>query len=535
MLGKPHTIPDPPTILGPSGPEFAGFENILKPASEYSRNARTRGSDSGRNSQGKALFSGAGTWFALSRVVTVRLAPGIALSCVLLVGCVSQFESRNQSALSAAEARVSPAAPMADEPAGRTAVVSSEFEGSLSGYLAFALQESPEVHASFEDWKAATAHIPQTRRLPEPIVKYGYFIKPIQTRTGPQQQKIGIAQAFPWPTKLSAAADAAALAAESAGKRFEAATLDVSSRVSAAYWRLWQIRRSRIVFEEQLVLVDQLSSVVRGQMIVGKATLADLGQVDLRVTRLSDQVATLAAEEEAAAALLVSVVGAPEHTPTPTAVEPPAVAPISEDDATLGKAVRENPAIAALSLMAEAKSEAERSAAAERLPSFNLSVDYTIVGSRGAPDDPQDGDDALLAMVGIAVPIWFGVYGAKEDEARAQGRAFQARANAATNRALGALGVQLSTLRDAERRISLFETTLIPQADTVYLSVLGAFQIGRSTIVSSLMAQRDLLDLQLGLIKAQAGYAIAWARLEQLVGRPLKHASPSTQSTDDGS
>ncbi len=467
--------------------------------------------------------------------MTVRLAPGIALSCVLLVGCVSQFESRNQSALSAAEARVSPAAPMADEPAGRTAVVSSEFEGSLSGYLAFALQESPEVHASFEDWKAATAHIPQTRRLPEPIVKYGYFIKPIQTRTGPQQQKIGIAQAFPWPTKLSAAADAAALAAESAGKRFEAATLDVSSRVSAAYWRLWQIRRSRIVFEEQLVLVDQLSSVVRGQMIVGKATLADLGQVDLRVTRLSDQVATLAAEEEAAAALLVSVVGAPEHTPTPTAVEPPAVAPISEDDATLGKAVRENPAIAALSLMAEAKSEAERSAAAERLPSFNLSVDYTIVGSRGAPDDPQDGDDALLAMVGIAVPIWFGVYGAKEDEARAQGRAFQARANAATNRALGALGVQLSTLRDAERRISLFETTLIPQADTVYLSVLGAFQIGRSTIVSSLMAQRDLLDLQLGLIKAQAGYAIAWARLEQLVGRPLKHASPSTQSTDDGS
>lgn len=467
--------------------------------------------------------------------MTVPLAPSIALACALLASCASQFESRNQRALSAAEAHVAPAAATTDGSGRPAAEVSSEFEGSLSGYLAFALQESPDVHAALQDWKAATAHIPQTRRLPDPIVKYGYFIKPIQTRTGPQQQKIGIAQAFPWPTKLSAAADAAALAAESAGKRFEAATLDVSSRVSAAYWRLWQIRRSRIVFEEQLTLVAQLSSVVRGQMTVGKATLADLGQVDLRVTRLSDRIATLAAEEESAAALLVAAVGAPEHTATPTAVDPPAVTPISEDDAALGKAVRENPAIAALSLMAEAKGEAERSAAAERLPSFNLSVDYTIVGSKGAPDDPQDGDDALLAMVGIAVPIWFGVYGAKEDEARAQGRAFQARANAAKNRALGALGVQLSTLRDAERRISLFETTLIPQADTVYLSVLGAFQIGRSTIVSSLMAQRDLLDLQLGLIKAQAGYAVAWARLEQLVGRPLKHAPPPIPSADDGS
>jgi hypothetical protein len=36
------------------------------------------------------------------------------------------------------------------------------------------------------------------------------------------------------------------------------------------------------------------------------------------------------------------------------------------------------------------------------------------------------------------------------------------------------------------------------------------------------MAQNDLLELELGLVRARAEHGIAWAKLESIVGRPVR-------------
>jgi hypothetical protein len=51
---------------------------------------------------------------------------------------------------------------------------------------------------SFETWKAAIEQVPQARALPDPKFTYGYFIREVETRVGPQQQKFEIMQIFPW-------------------------------------------------------------------------------------------------------------------------------------------------------------------------------------------------------------------------------------------------------------------------------------------------------------------------------------------------
>jgi outer membrane protein TolC len=63
---------------------------------------------------------------------------------------------------------------------------------------------------------------------------------------------------------------------------------------------------------------------------------------------------------------------------------------------------------------------------------------------------------------------------------------------------------------------------LVPQAQTVFESVLGGYQAGTSTVASMLLAERELLELQLAEFKAQADHAVALARLEALVGRPVR-------------
>jgi outer membrane protein TolC len=123
---------------------------------------------------------------------------------------------------------------------------------------------------------------------------------------------------------------------------------------------------------------------------------------------------------------------------------------------------------------------------------------------------------------GLSVPLWRHVYSANEDRAHSESRAFMARRDAAEDDAVAAVDTSLSEVRDAFRRVRLYRDTLLPQAVTVIESVLGGYQVGEVSLPSVLIAQRDLLELQIGLLKAEAAHAVAWAQLEELVGRKVR-------------
>jgi outer membrane protein TolC len=82
----------------------------------------------------------------------------------------------------------------------------------------------------------------------------------------------------------------------------------------------------------------------------------------------------------------------------------------------------------------------------------------------------------------------------------------------------------LADLRDAQRRIELYEKTLVPQAETTFQAVLGGYQTGRSTVAAVILAQRDLLELQIEYARARAEHARAWTALEYIVGTELSAA-----------
>ncbi len=89
----------------------------------------------------------------------------------------------------------------------------------LSDYLRYASLNNAELRAKFEQWKAALEQIPQAGALSDPKFTYGYFIEEVETRIGPQQQKFGIMQVFPWFGKIQARTDVAAAKAQAAKQR----------------------------------------------------------------------------------------------------------------------------------------------------------------------------------------------------------------------------------------------------------------------------------------------------------------------------
>ncbi len=455
-------------------------------------------------------------------------AAGVALLVALLgaVGCAGATERATRTELTQVDAQLAPLPAVegsdTSRPTGDEAPV--RFDGSLAAYQAYAFRHSPDLRATFEAWRAATYRPDKVRRMPEMMISYAGFIQGVETRVGPQRHKLGIQQWFPWPTKLRAAGEAEALAARSAQREFEAHALRIGAEVSAAYWRLWMIGQRRTIEEAEVELLRTLAELVRVRVEASAAGLSDLTQLNLRLTKAEDQLAGLGEEERAASAALVRSIGAPDGTATPVRGDPPRVGVPEEDPQILREEVAAHPRIEVLALLSGSQEERARASRADRYPSVGVGVDWIITGQALDPTMTDSGKDALIGMAALRVPLSVGAYAAGENEARAKGRMYRARALALRNHAVAEFERVMAELRDAERRLTLYETTMIPMAETSFRAVQASYQSGGASVAEILMAEREVLDLQLETLRARVAAATAWAALEELVGRPVSPA-----------
>lgn len=451
-------------------------------------------------------------------------APAL-LVCFALssAGCAARYEQSLHRDLSAARDRLA-------EP-GETSAPAPN--GSLQSYVVYAMAQSPELLAGYERWRAASLRISSARRLPEPMVMYAFYALPVQTRVGPQRHRVSAEQSFPWPTRLTAAADAQSARARAAQRRFEAQALALARQVADAWWALWFVRQAQGVEREQLEILDGLSQSLRARVETSQAGLGELAQVDLTRSRVDDRIAELAEAERSAEAALRGVLSAPVGMALPTPAEVPGVALPGEGADALMEAVRAHPFLLAFELMAEANESQAAAFEADRFPRFTLGVDWIETGPAQMAGVQGSGDDALTVRVGLSIPLWQESYDDMQRSAEAEAAASRADRDRAEDAALAELEQSLSDVRDSHRRVRLYRDTLLPQAQTTYESVMGAYAVGRSTVAATLLAQRDLLELALGLMRARAEHGRGWARLERVVGRQVE-VRPEVDVTASG-
>jgi outer membrane protein TolC len=328
-------------------------------------------------------------------------------------------------------------------------------------------------------------------------------------------------QSFPWPTAMSAGADAASSRARAAQRRFDAKALDVQRAVADAYWRLWLVGEEHRLKLEHDIVLETLAGTVRGRVRTGDASLADLNQVELGIARHHDHHGAHREAERVAAAELLRAVGVDSEGEAPRATDLPREGLPAESSDTLRRDALRHPRIEAAELMAASSESDVEAESANRAPSLLAGLDWIVTGNAPTPAPTDSGKDAVIVTAGLSVPLWGPSYRESMSAARAEGAAHRADQEAATLAAMAALEEALSAVRDAQRKIELYRDTLIPQAETTFQSVLGGYQSGRSTVAAALLAQRDLLELQLDLARSRARHARAWAVLESVVGRSV--------------
>ena len=191
---------------------------------------------------------------ALTKTGRIVFCNAFAGLMLVLSGCASTSERSSAQALKTEEtARSHEQAGGAASP--RKQLPELNEASGLNDYLAYAALNNPQLEAAFNRWKAALEMVSQARTLPDPRFNYGYFIQEVETRVGPQEQRVGLSQMFPWFGKLKLRGEAALEGANAAQQQYEAAKLKLFDEVKQAYYELYYVGRAICVTAENVELL----------------------------------------------------------------------------------------------------------------------------------------------------------------------------------------------------------------------------------------------------------------------------------------
>jgi outer membrane protein TolC len=402
----------------------------------------------------------------------------------------------------------------------------------LEEYVAHAAEASPTVRAAEARWDAAVEHASSVGALPDPVLTYGYFIEPVETRVGPQEQKFGLKQKLPWFGKLSSKRRAAASGADAAHERYRAARLALVDDVTLAYCEYAYLARAVEISERRLGLLVGLEEVVRAKYSAGSATYADLMKAQIALAKaesdleaLRDLRVPLSAALAAAAYLpdeqvLPWPAGLPEPRPVPTSEEAGAV--LAESNPELLASDHEiDAALATLTF-------AERS----QFPDLVLGFDYIVTGEAAMPVE-DSGKDPVIATAAINVPLWFGATRAAVKEAEAKRAAAVEMRDDLEKRLEARLEMALYRLGDAERKVELYGARLVPMARQSLGAAQAAYEAGSSDFDALIAAEETLLEFELSLDRARSDRAQKEAHVDRLLGRGLTVPAADTGAGDD--
>jgi len=387
----------------------------------------------------------------------------------------------------------------------------------LSDYLTEAARNNPGLEAAFNRWKAEEERIPQARALPDPRISYTYFIQEVETRVGPQQQKVGLAQTLPWFGKRSLRGETASETAEAARQQLEQTKLDLFYRVRSIYYEAYILGRSIDLTRQHQILLGNIEQVARTRFQAGAVPQSDLIQTQVELGKLEDRLQTLEALRGPLVAKLNAALNSPMNTTRPLPVTLAPRPATFTDDEILQQFKTNNPALKQLDARIRKEQAAERLAHRNRYPDVTFGVEYIDTGNALSPT-PDNGKDPVIAMVSLQLPIWMGKLKAAEKEAAYRRTAAESERTHRGNLLDSTLRLTLYHFRNAERKIDLYRDTLIPQAEQSMKVALQGFRDGRVAFTSLLDAERLLLEFQLAADQALADRETRLAELDLLTG-----------------
>ena len=308
---------------------------------------------------------------------------------------------------------------------------------SLDSLKAKLRRENPELRALQLDYEAALKIGGQLDQLPDLEISAGVFVLPVETRTGPQQFRVGATQMLPCPGKLAAMAGVADARARPLLEQVAARQLMLIFQLERAYYTLAGVEARRLVLEESLALYASLDRLTLSRVEAGRGSSVDVYRVQLQRQEVERELAELRYSAQQEMVRINELVNQPANTQVATRLdleervaETLAFVPdLATDEVDLSR----HPGLRLYGLQQEANRAAIELTRLDQRPDFGVGVDYIATGLRDDMDPSGNGRDVILPRAMVTIPLSKGKFSAKRQEEEIRILALDARREATEN------------------------------------------------------------------------------------------------------
>ena len=385
---------------------------------------------------------------------------------------------------------------------------------SLDDYLVLAGENNPLLKARFNEYLAALEQVPQVGALPDPELAFGYFIQPVQTRTGPQQFRLSATQMFPWFGTLKARENLATQTAKAKYELFQEARAKLYDEVRGTYYNLYFNEKANSILQENLQILHRFQNLAVIKVETGKVSPVDEYRIEMEMGDLENQLAGLRDQQQylmVAFNNLLNTETGPVSLPDTLWNTTPA---LSRQE-MLDSLRNGNHQLLGLELQREAFSYKQEAARKSGNPDFSVGLDYIAIGKG---ENNLSGEDAFMfPRIGITIPLYRNKYKSMIREAAYQETAKALEKQDKTNMLETLFEKTWNELQDADRRLKLYEN----QQDLASRSI-RLLEVEYSTadvnFEEVLRMERKQLQYSLELEKARADKQAAVSFLHYLMG-----------------
>ncbi|MCC7431770.1 TolC family protein [bacterium] len=379
----------------------------------------------------------------------------------------------------------------------------------LSDLIYFATLNNPQLKAKFSTWKASLEVIPQVGTLPDPNFTFSYFAKGSET----QVARLNLMQMFPFWGKLGLMEKMAFKESEAMREDFEMAKLELIFEVKENYFMLYQTAFEKKITEKNLKLLEEIYGIAQVRYQNNQADFSELLQTEIETEQLKDKLLTLNQMLEVKKAKLNLLLNRSEDDFLPE----PKLDSEEPELENLTEKLLQNPQIKMLGFLLEKEKIGIALSKREILPDFTLGTEYTIMKpGTSEHGTPTKGDDEVMLMFGVNIPLWQKKYSAKKQQAILNKEATEHLKSNKISRLKTELEEILFALQEAERKILLYENKLLPKEKQNLELTKTAYQNGQADLRNLLETQKMMLEFEMLCEMAKTNKAVALAKIKML-------------------
>jgi len=282
--------------------------------------------------------------------------------------------------------------------------VANAYSQSLSDYLEMAAQNNPEVKAAYAEFEAAMQKSPQVSSLPDPSLTMSSFGKMIETRVGRQEARFSIMQMFPWFGTLSSKENAANLMAEASFQNYVDTRNEIFFEVKSRYAELYELNKMIELEEQNLTILNTYKELAITKFKNGKGAMVDVIRIDIKRNESITNIQLLKDKHLPLRVTFNNILnrGVDETINIPSSLW----VALNDYSKSSDSLFTLNPKLVKLDKQRESLEAQKTVAKKEGYPMIGLGLDYSIISKREVANLDMNGQDAIMPMLTVTLPIF---------------------------------------------------------------------------------------------------------------------------------